>query len=68
MARIGEWFIDIDSTEFCQVVWTGGRESPSLCPCPVTPDEPLTYRCPVQIRLTVPPPCVEDLDAIRPFQ
>jgi hypothetical protein len=67
MARIGDWFIDIDSTEFCQVVWTPGRESPSLCPRPLTPECPLTYRQPVQIRATVPPPNETDLDAIRPF-
>jgi hypothetical protein len=56
MARIGDWFIDIDSTEFCQVVWTGGRLSPMLCHLPATPVErPLTYRQPVQIRSPEPP-------------
>jgi hypothetical protein len=69
MGRIGDWFIDIESTEFCQVVWTGGRHSPLLCHLPVSPlERPLTYRQPVQIRPVVPPPNDADLDAIRPFR
>jgi hypothetical protein len=36
MARIGDWFIDLHSGEFCQVVWTGGKDSPTLCPGEMT--------------------------------